>query len=75
MFSRDENIFHSIYFRNRQAVVTHEYDQVGERIFTLDQAELAFRSLAAGGHKGKLVVRVETERQDNNNTQELVPWK
>jgi len=34
-------------------------DPVGERIFSLDQAELAFRSLAAGGHKGKLVIRME----------------
>ena len=33
--------------------------QVGERIFSIDQAELAFRSLAAGGHKGKLVIRME----------------
>ena len=45
-------------------MVAHEYKcvlQVGERIFTLDQAELAFRSLAAGGHKGKLVIRMTTE--------------
>ena len=33
--------------------------QVGERIYSLDQAELAFKSLAAGGHKGKLVIRME----------------
>ena len=47
----------------------HEYKcvlQVGERIFTLDQAELAFRSLAAGGHKGKLVIRMEdTGREEH----------
>jgi len=36
-------------------------DPVGERIFSLDQVELAFKSLAAGGHKGKLVVRIEPE--------------
>ena len=31
---------------------------MGERIYPLDQVELAFKSLAAGGHKGKLVVRM-----------------
>ena len=35
--------------------------QVGERIYSLDQVELAFKSLAAGGHKGKLVVRMTQE--------------
>ena len=35
--------------------------QVGERIYPLDQVELAFKSLAAGGHKGKLVVRMAPE--------------
>lgn len=42
-------------------VADKKIDPVGERIFTLDQAELAFRSLAAGGHKGKLVIRMTTE--------------
>ena len=36
---------------------------MGERIFSLDQAELAFRSLAAGGNKGKLVIRMEGENE------------
>ena len=36
---------------------------MGERIFSLDQAELAFRSLAAGGNKGKLVIRMEAETE------------
>ena len=36
---------------------------MGERIFSLDQAELAFRSLAAGGNKGKLVIRMEAENE------------
>jgi len=40
-------------------------DPVGERIFSLDQAELAFRSLAAGGHKGKLVIRMEDPVRTN----------
>jgi len=40
-------------------------DPVGERIFSLDQAELAFRSLAAGGHKGKLVIRMEDPARIN----------
>ena len=38
--------------------------QIGERIYPLDQVELAFKSLAAGGHKGKLVVRMTPEQQD-----------
>ena len=37
--------------------------QVGERIYPLDQVELAFKSLAAGGHKGKLVVRMAPESE------------
>ncbi|XP_023343619.1 uncharacterized protein LOC111713060 [Eurytemora carolleeae] len=36
-------------------------DPVGERIFSMDQVELAFRSLAGGGHKGKLVIRMEQD--------------
>ena len=32
---------------------------MGERIYQLDQAELAFRALAGGGQQGKLVVRLE----------------
>ena len=36
---------------------------MGERIFSLDQAELAFRSLAAGGNKGKLVIRMDGESE------------
>eukprot|EP00091_Calanus_sinicus_P020224 TRINITY_DN5419_c0_g1_i1.p1 TRINITY_DN5419_c0_g1~~TRINITY_DN5419_c0_g1_i1.p1 ORF type:complete len:157 (+),score=11.96 TRINITY_DN5419_c0_g1_i1:207-677(+) len=40
-------------------------DPVGERIFSLDQAELAFRSLAAGGHKGKLVIRMDDPTRTN----------
>ena len=38
---------------------------MGERIFSLDQAELAFRSLAAGGHKGKLVIRMDDPARVN----------
>lgn len=34
-------------------------DPVGERIYSLEQAEIAFRALAAGGHRGKLVLRME----------------
>jgi len=37
-------------------------EPVGERIYSLDQAEIAFRELAAGGHKGKLVIRMEEEQ-------------
>jgi len=42
-----------------ELVTKGHIDPVGERIFSIDQAELAFRSLAAGGHKGKLVIRME----------------
>ena len=42
-------------------VMTVSPAQVGERIYPLDQVELAFKSLAAGGHKGKLVVRMAPE--------------
>ena len=31
-------------------------DPVGERIYTLEQSEIAFRELAAGGHKVRLVL-------------------
>ena len=34
-------------------------DPVGERIYGLEQAQIAFRSLVGGGHRGKLVVRME----------------
>ena len=37
---------------------------MGERIYSLEQAELAFRSLAAGGNKGKLVIRMDSEERD-----------
>ena len=47
------------YRGNDVAINCNFQSKVGERIFSLDQAELAFRSLAAGGHKGKLVVRME----------------
>ena len=46
----------------RRAMTVSLYlPQVGERIYPLDQVELAFKSLAAGGHKGKLVVRMAPE--------------
>ena len=32
-------------------------DPVGERIYTLEQSEIAFRELAAGGHKVRLVLK------------------
>ena len=46
-----------------ELVSNGKIDPVGERIFSLDQAELAFRSLAAGGNKGKLVIRMEAETE------------
>jgi len=48
-----------------ELVVKGHIDPVGERIFSLDQAELAFRSLAAGGHKGKLVIRMDDPARVN----------
>lgn len=45
-------------------VTEGKLDPIGERIYPLDQVELAFKSLAAGGHKGKLVVRMTPEQQD-----------
>jgi len=41
-----------------QLVLQGAIDPVGERIYTLEQSEIAFRELAAGGHKGKLVIRM-----------------
>jgi len=51
-------------------VADKKIDPVGERIYSLDQVELAFRSLAAGGHKGKLVIRID-ENNNNQGGQEL----
>jgi len=49
-------------------VNNNKIDPVGERIFNLEQTELAFKSLAGGGHKGKLVIRMEQESS-------LTPWR
>jgi len=38
-------------------------DPVGERILSMDQVKLAFNCLAGGGHKGKLVIRMDEERR------------
>jgi len=46
-----------------ELVSNGKIDPVGEKIFSLEQTELAFRSLAAGGNKGKLVVRMESSEQ------------
>lgn len=42
-----------------ELVENGKLDPVGERIYSLEQAEIAFRALAAGGHRGKLVLRME----------------
>jgi len=46
-----------------------EVDAVGERIYSIDQVELAFKCLAGGGHRGKLVIRMDSADSS------LVPWK
>jgi hypothetical protein len=40
--------------------------QVGERIFNLEQVELAFKCLAGGGHKGKIVIRLDSSSPDTS---------
>lgn len=44
-------------------------DPVGERIYNLEQVELAFKCLAGGGHKGKIVIRLDSSSSSMDTNQ------
>jgi len=55
-----------------QLVLQGAIDPVGERIYSLEQSEIAFRELAAGGHKGKLVIRMgEGDGEEDHRVEQL----